>query len=282
MPHGTALPASARLVVDGVAEVGFRRREGATRLAHLFQRDPLRVLLPTPDPGEPVTAVLVTTSGGLVGGDRLRIDVEVGAAGVAQVATQAAEKVYRSAGPDTRIEMRFAAGEGALLEYLPHETILFDGARLRRHARVELSQRARFLGGEILVFGRAARGERLTSGLVHDAWEVAAGGVPIWADTFHLEGDLPRIWADPAALDGAEAVATLFLAGPGAAALLPNLRAHLAAGAMRAGATIVNGVLLARFLGPAGAVRRGWAEAASLLRAEAAGSPRNLPRLWHV
>src|SRR4051794_35844616 len=162
MPFESALAHSSRLRVAGVAEIRYRNRLGATRLAHLYQRDPLRVLFPAPAPGDLPLAVLVTTSGGLVGGDTLDVAVELGAEAAAHVATQAAEKIYRSTGPETRIAMRFVAGAGASLEYLPHETILFDGARLRRAALVELAPDAAFLGGDILVFGRHARGERLT------------------------------------------------------------------------------------------------------------------------
>jgi urease accessory protein len=283
MPFETREPASRRLGISGAAEIGFAHRLGATRLVHLYQHDPLRVLFPAPEPGEPPMATLVTTSGGLVGGDQLRIAVELGAEAAAQVATQAAEKIYRSAGPDTRIEMRFNAGAGAWLEYLPHETILFDGARLRRAARVELAPGAAFLGGEILVLGRAARGERLTHGLVRDAWEIRVGGRPVWADAFHLAGDLPKIWADPACLAGAEAVATLLLAAADAPSFVAPLRERLAeASGVRSGVSAVNGVVVARFLGAAPAVRRGWSLASAFLRAQAGGWAESLPRLWHV
>jgi urease accessory protein len=283
MPFEAALPeAAARPVTSGRAEIGFRRREGATRLTHLFQHEPLRVLFPAPLPDDVPGAVLVTTSGGLVGGDTLEIAVDLGPDAAAQVTAQAAEKVYRSAGPDARVTLGFRAGKGAWLEYLPPETILFDGARLRRRALVELQAGAAFLGGEILVFGRAARGERLMRGLVHDAWEICVDGRPVWADAFHLSGDLPRIWADPACLDGAEAAATLILAGAGAAALIDFARERLGETGVRSGASIVSGVLLARFLGRAVDVRNAWAALAAALRSRAGGLPPRLPRLWHV
>ena len=283
MPFEAALsPAPARPLTSGRAEIGFRRRDGRTRLAHLFQHEPLRVLFPDPPPDDVPAAVLVTTSGGLVGGDILDIAVELGPDAAAQVTAQAAEKVYRSAGPDTRVALRFAAADGAWLEYLPPETILFDGARLRRRAVVDLEPGAGFLGGEILVFGRIARGERLTSGLVHDAWEIRRDGQPVWADAFHLSGDLPAVWTDPACLDAAEAAGTLILAGPQAPSLIDPARAAPACCAARSGATVVSGVLVARLLGRAVDVRSGWASLAGVLRERAAGLPPRLSRLWHV
>jgi urease accessory protein len=267
----------------GRAEIGFAARLGASRLAHLYQHAPLRVLFPAPPAGDIANAVLVTTSGGLVGGDQLEIALEVGAAASLHVTAQAAEKVYRSLGPDTRIALSLRAGAGAWLEFLPPETILFDGARLRRRASIDLAGDAGFLGGEILVFGRTARGERLTRGLVHDGWTLRRDGRLVWADAFHLAGDLPRISADAACLDGAVAAATLILADEAAPRLLEPARAHIAETGVRGGATLLDGVLLARFLAAdAAALRRAYAGLAGMLRAAARGLPRTLPRLWHV
>jgi urease accessory protein len=81
----------------GESRVAFAVRDGETRLTDLYQRDPCRILFPDPEPGEPPQAVLVTTSGGIAGGDVLKMAVEVGPGGHAVVATQAAEKIYRAA-----------------------------------------------------------------------------------------------------------------------------------------------------------------------------------------
>ena len=110
------------------------RRGDAIRLAHLYQRDPLRVLFPAPEANDIPLAILLTTSGGLVAGDRLAIDIKVGEGTAAHVTAAAAEKVYRSTGATTVITQQLRVAEGAWLEYLPPETILFDGARLRRES----------------------------------------------------------------------------------------------------------------------------------------------------
>src|SRR5258708_29820197 len=89
-----------RIETSGVAEIGFVERHGRTRLSHLYQRDPLRVLFPDPPAGGPPPALLPTPSGGLVGGDRLPLRLDVGARPPAHGTAPAAQKVYRSAGPD--------------------------------------------------------------------------------------------------------------------------------------------------------------------------------------
>jgi urease accessory protein len=277
--------------VAGVAEIGFVRRDGATRLAHLYQHDPLRVLFPTPEPGDIPLAVLLTTSGGLVAGDRLTVTVGVEESAAAQVTAAAAEKIYRSTGATTEITQHLSVGEGAWLEYLPPETILFDGARLRRETIVELDPGAGFLGGGILVFGRHARGEHLTHGLLHELWEVRRDDALVWGDALHLAsddgGDIAAILADPACFAGALACATLILAVPGGdprrfvdAARVVQARS---APGLQAGVTAVGGLLVARWLAADALIlRRAYADLACHLRRAAMGLPPRLPRLWHV
>jgi urease accessory protein len=269
---------------EGAAEIGFARRDGATRLTHLYQSDPLRVLFPTHESGDLPQAVLVTTSGGLVAGDRLRIAVRLGAEAGAHVSANAAEKVYRSTGATTWITQSLDLEAGARLEFLPPETILFDGARLRRHTHVDLAPGVVFLGGGIIVFGRHAGGERFTRGLLHERWEICRQGALVWGDALHLDGDVAAILSDPACFDGAAACATMILATDDPSPLLEGARAvqALASGA-RSGVTIVNGVLIARWLAAdAARLRQAYADLACHLRQEALGLPGRLPRLWQV
>jgi urease accessory protein len=231
---------------------------------------------------------LLTTSGGLVAGDRLAVTVAVEANAAAQVTAAAAEKIYRSTGATTSVEQHLSAGEGAWLEYLPPETILFDGARLRRETIIQLARGAGFLGGGILVFGRHARGERLTHGLLNERWEVRRDGALVWGDALHLGGDIAAILADPACFAGAAACATLILAPP-ASDPRPFVDAARAVQArspvpgIEAGVTAVGGLLVARWLGQdALTLRRAFADLACHLRQAAMGLPPRLPRLWHV
>jgi urease accessory protein len=270
--------------VHGIAEIGFAVRDGQTRLAHLYERHPLRVLFPA---GDIPTAVLVTTSGGLVAGDRIEIAVTAAEGAVAHVTASAAEKVYRSTAATTRIHQRIDGTAGSWLEYLPPETILFDQARLHRATRIDLAPSAGFLGGGIIVFGRIAMGERFTTGLLHDGWEIRRGGRLIWGDALHVGEDVAAIMAHPACFAGAEACATLVLAPPDGDPrrfLEPTreVQQRGAAEGLRAGVTAVNGLLVARWLGRAVALRRAYGELACHLRHAAMGLPPRLPQLWHV
>jgi urease accessory protein len=274
-------------LTNGAAEIGFARRDGVTRLAHLYQADPLRVLFPVPETGDPIQAAIVTTSGGLVAGDRIEIAVRVDRGASAHVTASAAEKIYRSTGATTAVRQSLTVGDGGALEFLPPETILFDGARLRRETIVEIGGGAAFLGGDIVVFGRRARGERFTKGLLRTVWEVWREGCPIWGDALHLDGDITGIVDDPACFDGAAGFATLLLmpAGHDPRNFVDGARAVQAAApvGVRAGVTAVAGLVVARWLAAdAAQLRRAYADLACHLRSEAMGLPRRLPRIWHV
>jgi urease accessory protein len=269
----------------GAASVAFACDNGTTRLTGLYQRHPLRVLFPEVPADEIPTAVLVTTSGGLVGGDRLDVSVAIGDGAEAMVFGQAAEKVYRSLGPTSRIAIGLSVARDGWLEWLPQETILFEGARLERRTRIEVAPGARALAGEILVFGRIACGEQLSRGLVHDAWEVRRGGRLQWTDALHLEDEMAGVLADPACFDGATAYATIVHAGDVPADHLDLARSLLGKDSvgLRAGATVVNGVLVVRWLGrDAEGLRRAFGDFWAAFRAAAGGRRSALPRLWHV
>jgi urease accessory protein len=275
-------------LTEGIAEIGFAQSGGRSRLAHLYQRDPLRVLFPTPAVDDSPLAVIVTTSGGLVAGDRLEIAVRIGAGAAAHVTASAAEKIYRSTGRTTTIRQTLSLEAGAVLEYLPPETILFDGARLSRQTVVDLEPGGVFLGGDIVVFGRRARGERFTHGFLHEVWEVWCGGKLVWGDALHLEDHLSHTIDDPACFAGAAAFATMILSPlqRDSRRLLQGAHAFQSADratGLRAGVTTIEGLVIARWLAmDAAQLRQAYVRFACYLRSAALGLAPLLPRLWQA
>lgn len=280
----TAATAPRLQRADGALTLRFAAAEagGATRLTDIYQSDPCRALLPSPDPGEPLTAVLITTAGGLTGGDRLKLSVTVDEGAAALCTPQAAEKIYRS--PDdsaAAIDLSLEIAADAALEWLPQEMILFDGARLQRRISVALHADSRLLAGDITVFGRTARGERFSHGSLFDRWQVRRDGRLVWTDATRLAGDTLATLDHPAGFAGAVAQGVILYQGPDAVGARDRLRAlsdHEAG--CDWGATVIDGLLLVRLLdSDAARLRRQFAHLWSALRPGFGLRPA-MPRLW--
>jgi urease accessory protein len=248
-----------------------------TRIADLFQSAPLRWLFPDVEADEPKPGALVNVAGGLAGGDSLDIALRLDAGAAFTATTPAAEKLYRSLGPDTVIRTRVEVAAQAVCEWLPQETILFDRGRLNRKLTLDIEEDSRLLAAELLVLGRAAHGEQVSGGSVLDTWRVRRGGRLIWADALRIANPRSEM-SHRFALSGANAAATLLLAAPDAAAHR-DLARDCAGGAA---SLVAPGLLVARWLGEAGAVRDSLGAAIRCLRAAALGHPARLPRLWRT
>ncbi len=242
-------------------------------LARLSQAAPLRILFPTPEPGAPLEAAFVNVAGGLAGGDALDARITLRAGAMAQTTTPAAEKIYRSLGDISRITTRIEVAEGAVLEFLPQEAILFDGALLDRRMVAHVSPGGVLLAAEAVVLGRIARGEVWRHGHLRDSWRLHRGGRLIWADCLALAADSRTL---PYGLDGADSLGMILLCADDAAR-----HRELAREVTQGAASLVRpGLLLLRFLGSATGVRLAMAEAVKAMRHAALGRPATLPRLW--
>ena len=269
--------------VHGLVQMSFSRRSGPTRLCHLFQREPLRVLFPHFPRGDILSAVVANTSGGLVGGDRVDIEVDVASGARTLVTTQAAEKVYRSTGSECLVLVDIHARDAAWVEWLPHETIIFDGARIRRSVYLNVDAGARVLAGDLLVFGRRAHGESLSHGLVHDEWQVRVDGRLTWADSLHLADDLAAKQVAPAALGGSNVMATLLYVAQDAERWLQPARKLIGRENLRSGASYVGNLLIVRWLGlDTAAVRRDYGAFRAKFRSMVGGLPPTLPVIWDI
>jgi urease accessory protein len=182
---------------------------GMSRRSRVHEAGSLRVRFPRSERPDTLDAVIVNTAGGMTGGDRFDIDIAVGAGARLSLTTAAAEKIYRSLGPDTEIGVKLVVGRDGALAWLPQETILFDQVRLRRTIDVELERGASLLLAEAIVFGRSAMGETVAQGRLFDRWRVRIDGGLAFAETIHLDGMIAQCLAQPASAAGGVAVATI-------------------------------------------------------------------------
>ncbi len=247
--------------------------DGVTRRGNLHESGSLRVRFPSPE-ADGLSAVFVNTAGGIAGGDRFGIDITTGEGSRLTVTTAAAEKICRAQGPAAQLDVALKLSAGSHLAWLPQETILFDQARLLRRIDIDLADSASLLLCEIVVFGRAAMGERMMHGEFVDRWRMRRGGKLVFAETVRLEGDIGEKLARPAIAKGGLAVGTALIV-PGDEALVERIRGLSESFGGEVGISAWNGFAMARFC----------AQDASRLRADmmavlGRASGAALPRLW--
>jgi urease accessory protein len=246
---------------------------GTTRRARVYEDGSLRVRFPTSRTDQ-CEAVLVNTAGGMTGGDHFGLELTAGANANLIVTTAAAEKVYRSIGPDTLIDVRMRVETDGAIAWLPQETILFDRARLSRRIDVDLAANATVLLAEAVIFGRAAMGEALQEGRFLDRWRVRREGRLIFAETMRLDGAIADKLAQHAVAAGNSAIATLLMT-PAGDAQVAAVRELSDGFGGEVGASAWNGLAVVRFCAKDSATLRH-----DLTMVLTTLSPHPLPRLW--
>lgn len=257
----------------GTGRIQVRRAQGATRLARLYQDGCAKIRLPTDHAARSLEAVLINTSGGLTGGDRMSWEIEALAGSALTISTQACEKVYRARDGEARVAVALTAGIGARIDWLPQEAILFDGAALARTLEADLAADARLLAVEAVILGRTAMNETVRHGALRDRWRVRRDGRLVFADDLKLGGDIEALAARSPMLAGARAFASVLLVEAEADRYLEPVRAALGPAG---GASAFDGKLFCRIAAADGlALRRALLPVLKVLRD---GEP--CPRVW--
>lgn len=252
--------------------LGLRHDGSRTVLASRRHRGPLVVQRPFYPEGEVCHLYLVHPPGGIVSGDDLRLELTARDGAHALVTTPAATRFYRARGDEPARLVQRLCVDDARMEWLPQETIVFDGAQARARTEVHLTDRARFIGWEILCLGRPASGDHFASGSIHQDLELWREDRPVVLDRLRLRpgAALDEAWG----LAGQAALGTL-LAAPARAEDVDAARAADVA------CTLIDGVLMARTLAPgAQTVRRRLQALWQCLRPAILSRAALAPRIW--
>jgi urease accessory protein len=232
--------------------------------------------------------VLVHPPGGVVGGDELHIEATLQPGAHALITTPGATRFYRSEGPQALQHTRLQLAEGARLEWLPMETIVYSGCRADNILRAELAPGAEMIGWDVLVLGLAAADQPFAAGWYRQHLEVPG----TWLERARIAADDTQLLHGPLGWAGHTVLATLWFAAGAPLlparreALLEAARACIAGSALTAtaGATSPHSnVLVLRALAEQAetamrllaAVRASWRRAAWSLDAEP-------PRIWRT
>lgn len=262
--------------------LAFAWRQGRTVLAHREHFGPLMVQSPFRGADEVCQVCVLHPPGGVVAGDELAISVSAAEGAHALLTAPAATKFYRSLGGLARAEQSFKVAEGATLEWVPQENLIFDRARVRLDTRVELTSGARFLGWDIQCLGRPVGGEDFERGSVYQGLSVFLDGQPLLLERTLLEAGsetlaAPWGWRDRRAWMTA-------LVYPANEALVERLRKVIEPFGPNQGAvTELDGLAIVRLLAnEAREIRRYWAPLWRCARAhlKPGASFMSEPRIW--
>ena len=258
---------------NGEGRIATQLLDGRTRLKTLYQEGAAKIRLPHTHDAS-LQAVLINTAGGLCGGDNIRWNAKAAPYARLVLTTQACERVYRSTGEDAHVTTRLSAAAGARLDWLPQETILYEGGRLNRTLDVDLDPDATLCAVESIILGREAMGEDAYHAILTDRWRIRRGGRLIHAEATRLSAD-PEERDGLSLLDGARAFATVLYVGADAGRQRETIRPLLTG---RSGASAIGERLVVRAIAPSGlALRKIIAPIVATLSSAGA-----LPRLWHL
>jgi urease accessory protein len=270
-------------VINNLAEgwqarlsLGFAPSTDKTLLVSRQQFGPLTVQRPFYPEGSVCHVYLLHPPGGIVGGDQLTIGIDAKAHSHALITTPAAGKFYRSAGEQAVQTVNIIVAEHATMEWLPQETIIYEGAQLRSTVRVELAVGARFIGWEIVSLGRPASAENFNVGLADLRWQLYRQQQPLFLEHLRLDA---KAFAARWGLQGHSACGTLF-ACPASHECLMAVQALIADTPGR-GVTGIDDLLVCRAIDHRSDRLRGFFEQVwALVRPDTAQRELNKPRIW--
>jgi urease accessory protein len=224
-------------------------------------------------------SIIVHPPAGIVGGDSLEIDACVGAQGHVLLTTPGAAKWYRSAGAWAQQHNVFAVGEGACLEWLPQETIVFNGALARLNTEIQLAAGACYIGWEVLCLGRGA-GERFERGQCNSSVSVYCDDRPLWIERGGIEaGGL--LMHSAGGLGDRTVCGTMIAAAANVDEIDLNACRALTARSGDTAVTRMPGIVVARYLGDSSeAAKQYFVSMWACVRPLVAGRVAVVPRIW--
>lgn len=261
-------------------ELWFALSAGKTRLVRRRHLGPLVVQRPFhPEKDGTCHVYLLHPPGGVAGGDCLDLCFHLDAGARTLLTTPGATKFYRSEHGAGTQSARVVVGAGAVCEYLPQETIVFDGADARMETRVSLASDATYVGWDFLCLGRPAAGERFETGRLSQRVEIRRDGKPIWFERLDLHGGSPLMGAT-FALAGRPTWGTLIYAGAVAEDAAEQVRAAIGDSEVFSVSQLEE-VVVCRYLGPRVAEGKAlFVRAWNVLRASGQGKAAETPRIW--
>lgn len=257
-------------------ELEFAKQGEKTLLVKRRQFGPLTVQRPFYPEGDVCHVYLLHPPGGIVGGDHLHFSIQARENAHALITTPAAGKFYRSSGEQAMQQVNIKVDNNAMIEWLPQETIIYDGAYLKSTVNVELSEHSSFIGWEILSLGRPSSGEGFNCGIAKMNWQIYCQDRPLFLERLQLDAKaFSACWG----LNSYSACGTLF-ATPVSAKSLDAVRELIGRTSGR-GVTQIDEILICRAIDSRSDKLRGFFEQVwKIVREDTLERTICKPRIW--
>ena len=265
---------------QALLELGYQRQGERTVLAHRKHYGPLMVQRPFYPESDVCHSYIIHPPGGVVGGDRLEIDVEVGAGAHALLTTPASGKFYNSDGIEATLHQQLKVESDGVLEWLPQDNILYEGSHTRLSTRIELAASAQFIGWEITCLARPFSKTSFNSGHSRQRLEIRREKKPLFIDQMTLAATQPAL-TEQWGLGNYSVLGTL-VATPVSTSLLESINQYQQNEAdHRVSATLMNTVLVCRYLGHhAESARLHFEKLWRIIRPQMLNKTACVPRIW--
>ena len=254
----------------------FAQRYGKTVLSHSSHHGPLMVQRPFYPEGDTCHVYILHPPSGIVAGDALTITAKAHGDSSALITTPAAAKFYRSEGRIAKQQVQLSVADNAALEWLPQETIVYEGAKVSSQLQLNLAAAARFIGWEILVLGRPAANEGFSAGSVTLNWQVRRAEKIYYQERLQLDSlAFAARWGM-----NAHSSCGALLAYPCDSQQLQAVQELIGSHPAR-GVTLLDELLICRALDDRADVLRGFFEHVwQILRVDIMQKPACAPRIW--
>ena len=245
-----------------------------TELIDRQQQGPLTIQRPFYPEGKPCHIYLLHPPGGIVGGDKLELDIFLDHGSHLLMTMPGASKFYRSQGNIAQLKQKFTLAPNSIIEWLPQENIFFNGTNANLTTEFNLTLNSRLLGWETLCFGRPVMQEKFGQGNIKSRLTI---NLP---DELGLDEHLKIIDGNCAPIGNYTYSATLF-AYPINLAILQQVQKRLENSKVPIGATTLGQLLTVRLLANDNQICQQYLHQLwTLLRPLIINLPTCPPRIW--
>ena len=240
----------ARLELDFVAA------EKCTILKHRKHTGPVRVQkMLWPEKTGVCHAIIVHPPAGIAGGDHLSFNMQASQAAHALVTTPGAGKWYKTNQKQAFQHIEITVKDSAIFEWLPQETMLFNGACANSSTKIMLDQSASFIGWDMLVLGRQACAEQFSQGSYQSSLQLYRDDKLLVTDRLSFSGN-DRFLSSCLGMHGQAVMGSLWAVAPPVQrnnttleAQIDQIRELMMRMQVNVRLTLLDDVITARYLG---------------------------------